>query len=462
MNVDILGLNSSHWPKQSLLIWIILGLALIVGIGSLAGGIYIEISRVGAVLALLLLVLFELRDGHKRFLTSPLFLLSTIGILFFSVAQGIWAPEPPWPDTTRNFSLYVGSQAEAIILVFCMVGLVFYQFTSGIVAPSKSPEITELPNYVIFGLFMLALSISIFDVVLYYLKADMPPIYAKVHFVVPALLILSLILLIRNSVGRGGYYKIGLFLFSIFVLGGLVYVGESKIVVFIMTSLLLYSFRIFSFSFRHLILVLLASVLVVLALIQVIQQTRWKVSGSMQSEQISTNYSRIFQGKGVWRQLETGYCLGNVVKSHANQPFDASKQNFWIIGLVPRVLWPDKPSLSLGKVYAVKYCSKLPHLVGHHSSSITVLGQPLIHGGIFGLIIHAGLLLFALAGIEKLNANRSALSTCLVVALLPWLIDFDQDFAMYLANAVKFALVMLILFIPIVLIERRDINGHLA
>ena len=193
MNVDILGLNSSHWPKQSLLIWIILGLALIVGIGSLAGGIYIEISRVGAVLALLLLVLFELRDGHKRFLTSPLFLLSTIGILFFSVAQGIWAPEPPWPDTTRNFSLYVGSQAEAIILVFCMVGLVFYQFTSGIVAPSKSPEITELPNYVIFGLFMLALSISIFDVVLYYLKADMPPIYAKVHFVVPALLILSLI-----------------------------------------------------------------------------------------------------------------------------------------------------------------------------------------------------------------------------------------------------------------------------
>ena len=41
MNVDVSGLNSSHWPKQSLLIWIILGLALIVGIGSLAGGIYI-------------------------------------------------------------------------------------------------------------------------------------------------------------------------------------------------------------------------------------------------------------------------------------------------------------------------------------------------------------------------------------------------------------------------------------
>ncbi len=42
----------------------------------------------------------------------------------------------------------------------------------------------------------------------------------------------------------------------------------------------------------------------------------------------------------------------------------------------------------------------------------------------------------------------------MVAALLPWLIDFDQDFAIYVANAVKFALVMAVLFIPVAVIER--------
>ena len=61
-----------------------------------------------------------------------------------------------------------------------------------------------------------------------------------------------------------------------------------------------------------------------------------------------------------------------------------------------------------------------------------------------------------MAGIERLNANRKSLSTALVVALLPWLVDFDQDFTMYVANAVIFTLVMLILFVPMVLIERYN------
>ena len=48
------------------------------------------------------------------------------------------------------------------------------------------------------------------------------------------------------------------------------------------------------------------------------------------------------------------------------------------------------------------------------------------------------------------------MSTALVVALLTWLIEFDQDFTMYVANAVNFTLVMLILFVPMVLIERYN------
>jgi hypothetical protein len=75
-----------------------------------------------------------------------------------------------------------------------------------------------------------------------------------------------------------------------------------------------------------------------------------------------------------------------------------------------------------------------------------------------GLVFHAGILLFVLAIVETLNTNRVGLSTTLVVALLPWLIDFDQDFAMYVANAVKFFLAILALYTPIIWLERSTVR----
>ena len=197
----------------------------------------------------------------------------------------------------------------------------------------------------------------------------------------------------------------------------------------------------------------MAALMVILAFGITIQQTRWIVSAGPNPTR--EMYYRNIESKAVFRQTETGFCLDNVLKEHAAQPFAASKQLFWIKGLVPRVLWQDKPTLSLGKEYAVDYCSKQPRYVGNHSSSITLLGQPIIHGGIIGLVFHAGLLLLGLVAIERLNANPAALPAAVVAALLPWLMDFDQDFAMYIANAVKFALVMAVVFIPVAIIERR-------
>jgi hypothetical protein len=226
-------------------------------------------------------------------------------------------------------------------------------------------------------------------------------------------------------------------------------------------GLILYVFRLFDFSIRWLILSGLIALMFILALLTALQNTKWSYS-SRAGSLVSESFSNLLMVKGVLRQTETGYCLGNVLQTHSKDTFNISKQIFWIKGLIPRILWKNKPSLSLGGNYAVKYCSKQPKYLGYHSGSITLLGQPLIQGGMIGLILHGGILLLVLAAIERMNANRTGASTTLVVALLPWLIDFDQDFSMYVANALKFALVMLILFIPIVLIERRDINRHLA
>jgi|GEM_PF-4773340 len=49
-----------------------------------------------------------------------------------------------------------------------------------------------------------------------------------------------------------------------------------------------------------------------------------------------------------------------------------------------------------------------------------------------------------------------------VVALLPWLIDFDQDFALYVANAVKFFMAMLPVLFVAGLAERNDTAWWLA
>ena len=236
---------------------VLLGLVLIVGIGSFAGGIYIELARGGAVFVLLLQIVVELKGGDKRFITSPLFLLSAIGIFFFSVTQAIWVPEGPWPTKVREFTLYIGSQAEAVIISFCMACLIGYIWASR--RPTYIDLITKAPNFLnsnrlIFFLFTLVIGLSVSDVALKVLittNVGMSSFVAKAHFIVPPLLALSFCLLVHASPKRGVLYKGAVFLCLMTSLGGLIYVGESKIVLFILASILLYIFRLFDFSFSH-------------------------------------------------------------------------------------------------------------------------------------------------------------------------------------------------------------------
>ena len=91
-----------------------------------------------------------------------------------------------------------------------------------------------------------------------------------------------------------------------------------------------------------------------------------------------------------------------------------------------------------------------------HSSSITLLGQTVIQGGWIGLILHAGILIAGLGGITWLSRKPLSLATASTAALLPWLIDFDQNFGMYVANATKFFLVLLPLIFIVGLSEKNQ------
>jgi hypothetical protein len=152
--------------------------------------------------------------------------------------------------------------------------------------------------------------------------------------------------------------------------------------------------------------------------------------------------------KVVSRQAETMFCL----TSAANAADLASAGNRnppdpgFIFGiLIPRALWPDKPNYSLGGRYAVDYCltSAFDQARSHQSASITLLGEPLLHGGrpmlgLFTLVIAA-----ILAGLAVASERGPPALAATVLAMTGWMVDFDQHSTLYLGNAVKVALCLL-------------------
>ncbi len=459
-------------PARDLFSWIPLALAIPVVGAAFAGGGFFVVARYGAMAVLALQVFIEVRQGRNRFMTSPLFLLSALTATFFSFVQGIWgeiAPGFSWAD----FPAYVGSSTEAIILSFAMTGFVFYNISSRYWRePGKTEsECLEHGGNLLPGLILVfVLIIALLNSVLFHLNSSgdvAPALAAQVRFCTPALMSISLFFLARAVQGRGRKFLAVVLATALFAVLTLVYVREGKIVIFLVCALALYFARLHGLDFRRLLLAAVATLVVGLIMIQVVQMVRQPhlsaaapmvlepTPAGVEAPGMMAWITKVAVGKAVWRQTETGYCFGNVLKDHAGAPFDLSKQNFWLIGLVPRVLWPAKPSLSLGQHYDARYCFKPVEKVGRHSASITLLGQPVIMGGWIGLVVHGGLLLLALAAMEGLNRDPRALPGVLVGALLPYLIDFDQDFALYVANAVKFALVMGVLYVPIAVIEKR-------
>jgi len=452
--------------------WIIPMMAILVIAAALWGGAALAVARYAALAALALQALVEVRAGRNRFMTSPLFLLGALTATFFSVLQGIWG---------RGFAalspraVYVGSFAESVILAFAMICLLVYALASRSGRESRrdgvagaAPRDSALP----FLFIALVIAVSLLDAVLYRMQAaggGALAVYPQVRFCSPALVSFSLMYLARAAVGRGPTFGVAVTLTALFAAAALVSVHEGKFVIFIVCALSLYVARLHDLGLSRLLLAGTVILVVGLVMIQVVQMVRAPhlsalapIPSRMPATQrgdsgIAARLAYIAVYKGVWRQTETGYCFANVLADHGGQSFDLARQGFWLVGLIPRVLWPGKPSLSLGRTYAKRYCRLKLNPSSTHSASITLLGQPVIHGGWTGLFVHVGLLLLALAAVERLNADPRALRGAVVAALLPYLVDFDQDFALYVANAVKFTLVMGVLFLPAAAIERRGL-----
>ena len=160
----------------------------------------------------------------------------------------------------------------------------------------------------------------------------------------------------------------------------------------------------------------------------------------------TSNAAIIAEAKLVFRQADTLYCLAFALDRHGETSSPQGDAAYFLRALVPRVLWPEKPSLSNGGEYAYTYCgwNKEEALSSRHSAAVTLLGEPLIQAGTVGLGLALLTIMAMLCG-TSLAIRHGGWVTAATLGTLPWLVDFDQSFAMWLANVVKLGLVSMIL-----------------
>jgi hypothetical protein len=148
--------------------------------------------------------------------------------------------------------------------------------------------------------------------------------------------------------------------------------------------------------------------------------------------------------KTVFRQTETLYCLAFALRDTGRGGADPGftlGPLYFVEGVVPRALWPAKPDLSRGHHYALRYCGyrpqDFPSPTTGQSASITLLGEPFVQAGPPGPLVFCAFVVVVLALLSRLWM-RPGWPAAAVLATAPWLVDFDQHAALYVANAVKF------------------------
>jgi len=401
-------------------------------------------------------VFLELRFQRPLFLVSPIFLLGAVSGIAFSIVPvtGHWLLERLLPiDETGNLfwvafrptaAAYIGDISERVVLVFAFVCVAVYVLLRVKVQRSETrlfPALADRPVRwligcsVLYTLAFLLLGMGFISPIPGegVLKTAFGPVQSIVF------IYLLHIALTGDRVRLALPLTVGALAFA-----AMFSVHYGKIPMFIMFAGVLYA--VFVRANRRMFwqALVLTPVLLILAF-QLVQTVRKPDNSIISSERSSlVSAAEVVSAKVIWRQMETGYCLHNVVKQHGDNRFALADQFFWIEILIPRLIWPEKPDFSLGSVYAHQYCSVRKG--GYHSASITLLGQPIIKGGFVGALVH-GAIVICLLTLLGVLAQASVAGRVFIMALLPWWFDFDQDFAIYVGNLVKFSLTMLPVFL---------------
>lgn len=440
---------------------------LFIGIISLVGLIFIDgavdLLRWVVAVAIIVSVWSAVRQRNPSVLLSPAFLMAGFVAIFYSALPRLIelfyvAPLMSHEEVVQiikpQFVSYFGSAAETLVLAFATTLLVTHALLSGHtrepsvyldVRPGRAERVVAT---VVIGLGVLLLIVSFETHRTGFIYSTLWTVYPPIQS------ILTMFLAMRfRTAGLPGFPLLALATAAAIL--PLAVLGQGKIPFFMLVGI---SLLLLSFGFpdrRKMLLGLLVVIWSFVVLVPISASLRDRLRPLATATSTSAAIAERLTMKLFSRQTNTGYCLMRVMEGHWDEAFEPARQLFLVEALVPRVLWPEKPNLSLGTKYAVDYCDYGGGTAGH-SASITLLGQPIMIGGSTGLLVHGGLLVIFLGAITVLSRKSPSFGRVTVFALFPWWIDFDQDFALYAANLGKFFLVMCPAILMLYFIGRRN------
>lgn len=388
-------------------------------------------ARTLCFLGLLIASYEAFRIDRRQVLLSPLFLIATQAVVFYSIVPSlvVFLPDSVkspgmviWPRTA------LGGAAEALILTFSMVLLMLL-----CVLPlwCRKPVASELSKGLRFGAGAF-LAVGIGVSVLHYVGRLEFVSNNIINLLQPILSTLIVILAVEAGRHRRLIWAV---VVSVLPVSVLMSVGIAKVPLYLLVGLAWMMLLSRAADGRRLISLTLAVALGLVALTS-INLARGKLDIGNGINGVARTMLQSLSGKLFDRQLESMYCLENVV----NRDWDKGWHNpvYFLQALIPRQLWTEKPSLSIGDQIWRNYCAfDVDAVVPSHSGSITLIGEPIMYGGGFGFFVAVIALLVLLMAISLFMVRHPKSGQIFIFSMLPWIVDFDQIFAIYWANIFK-------------------------
>jgi hypothetical protein len=425
---------NSHRAAQALSL-----LALILSIFGLAtAGDFAWPVRVAVLVAGLASYSVALRMRNPIAALSPLLLLGAVAAGPFSLLPALYITLGRIPSETfqnSRLDLFLGSPAELLILEFASACFLMNTLiTPKLPIPGNRADSDSFRRTWLV-LAPIALASTAVSIVLRHGAVDSDTWTLKTlgDSAAPLLCLLAAITVVRGTLIRkpsGAALDFATFAAAIALLYE---VANLKVAAFLGVASLIVALSATKLTPRRIV----AGVAIAIALVAAVGWLNIIKTG-----QPASLYTSI-ASKFVLRQSDTGFCLRNALVE--NPPGDPSNVMWLFAGLVPRPLWSPKPNLSVGMDDAVRFCHYTSDIVAssRHSASITLLGEPFVVAGWQGLVVAEGMLLICLAGSTILAARFGLAGIASLIALVPWLIDFDQHFPLFLAQLAKNGLLCL-------------------
>ena len=398
------------------------------------------------------------RKGVLHFVSAPFLLAVTSLVLYSLLPWGVTLAPDLFANTLSSLpplaeNPYINNTAERFVLFFSAVSLALAVIGAGRIGMPALQPILPGPLLVIAVLVLAMLCMVAWVVSLNWLSTA-NWLDKQILDAFPAWIAVLLSVAFLDSLARGEIRAAGVLAFTLAAcLVLFIFIGMLKTVAFLavaMAVLLVGAAK----SWRRAIAILGAVAIffgLILGSFHSIRHQRAQMT--LFTDQLVSNFADQLVSKLVIRQMETGYCLNKMIDRVATDGSRHASPLYFLGGFVPRLLWKDKPSLSNLGTFAAEFCfnNKAPG----QSSAMTLIGEPLVLAGGGGLVVAALFFFLAHALILGGIARAGPAGAVALLALAPWLADFDQFFALYWANALKMFLYMLPVLVAVAVLAKR-------